>query len=447
MSTRNRFTSREIFTGEFPERGFDRGESGLPDFGNRGTTSLNGEAGQIPRTPPPFRILHVIPGLDPARGEASRAAVEIAAMSAADGMAPTVAFGAPEWSVSAVEREWTRRYPGVVFRGFPYSFPSRFEASAPLMTWLSGHSRDFDIMQAHSIYSLMSLQACSLAASAKLPYILRPLGSLDPYDLTKQSSVKYHVFAAWVERILKGASFVHFAARQEEANVDTFGVNPTRKILALPVSAPEWAGDRARFRRSMGIGRQDFVFLFGAQSDSKEGPELLLPAMIQAAVSHSDAHLVIAGLGEDAFATELKAWAAETSLADHIHFVSRASFTSGQAKADVFAGSDCFVLPSRFENFGMAAMEAMAYGLPALISDQVQMWQEIVEAHAGWVYNGSSQSLAAVMEGILNDRSQIAITASWARTLARKFEPQNLRSIYRAAYQAAAGRVAAENAE
>ncbi|WP_317172829.1 glycosyltransferase [Hymenobacter sp. HDW8] len=50
-----------------------------------------------------------------------------------------------------------------------------------------------------------------------------------------------------------------------------------------------------------------------------------------------------------------------------------------------FYGCEAFVLPSHQENFGIAVVEALACGKPVLISEQVNIWREIVEAGAGLV--------------------------------------------------------------
>lgn len=47
--------------------------------------------------------------------------------------------------------------------------------------------------------------------------------------------------------------------------------------------------------------------------------------------------------------------------------------------------ADIFVLPSYYENFGIAVAEAMVAGTPVVISDQVHIWEEVQKAEAGWV--------------------------------------------------------------
>ncbi|NEQ68539.1 MAG: glycosyltransferase, partial [Symploca sp. SIO2D2] len=60
-------------------------------------------------------------------------------------------------------------------------------------------------------------------------------------------------------------------------------------------------------------------------------------------------------------------------------------FVTGELKTGLLQDADLFVLPSYYENFGIAVAEAMAAGTPVVISDQVHIWQDISSAEAGWV--------------------------------------------------------------
>ena len=60
----------------------------------------------------------------------------------------------------------------------------------------------------------------------------------------------------------------------------------------------------------------------------------------------------------------------------------------GDLKWGAFHASDAFVLPSHQENFGIAVAEALGCGLPALISDKVNIWREVEADGAGFVAHG-----------------------------------------------------------
>jgi glycosyltransferase involved in cell wall biosynthesis len=58
---------------------------------------------------------------------------------------------------------------------------------------------------------------------------------------------------------------------------------------------------------------------------------------------------------------------------------------SGDLKWGAFHAADAFVLPSHQENFGIAVAEALACGLPVLISNKVNIWREIEQDGGGLV--------------------------------------------------------------
>jgi len=68
---------------------------------------------------------------------------------------------------------------------------------------------------------------------------------------------------------------------------------------------------------------------------------------------------------------------------EHFGRVHAVDMLAGDSKWGALYGCEAFVLPSHQENFGIAVVEALACGKPVLISDQVNIWREIVEDGAG----------------------------------------------------------------
>jgi glycosyltransferase involved in cell wall biosynthesis len=84
----------------------------------------------------------------------------------------------------------------------------------------------------------------------------------------------------------------------------------------------------------------------------------------------------------------LKTLADDLGIAQHVTW---AGMLQGDAKWGAFHASDAFVLPSHQENFGIAVAEALACGLPALISDKVNIWREVAADAAGFVAPDTEQ--------------------------------------------------------
>ena len=70
---------------------------------------------------------------------------------------------------------------------------------------------------------------------------------------------------------------------------------------------------------------------------------------------------------------------------------------AGEAKWSAIQAADVFALPSHQENFGIAVVEALALGVPVLISDKVNIWREIVNDGAGFA---ESDTLAGTVQSL-----------------------------------------------
>ena len=77
---------------------------------------------------------------------------------------------------------------------------------------------------------------------------------------------------------------------------------------------------------------------------------------------------------------------------------------SGAAKWGALYGCEAFVLPSHQENFGIAVVEALACGRPVLISDQVNIWREIVEDGAGIAEADTEEGVEKLLRRFLDAR-------------------------------------------
>lgn len=88
----------------------------------------------------------------------------------------------------------------------------------------------------------------------------------------------------------------------------------------------------------------------------------------------------------------------------------------------VFADADCFVLPSRFDSFGMVVAEALACGTPVLLSDRVGA-KEIIDEfpQAGWVVPLCADALYQRMLALATDRAQLERARAHARVAGQKY--------------------------
>jgi glycosyltransferase involved in cell wall biosynthesis len=128
--------------------------------------------------------------------------------------------------------------------------------------------------------------------------------------------------------------------------------------------------------------------------------------------------LVIAGDGEPGYVDRLMRLAAGGAAARRIVFP---GWVRGAEKARLMRGAAVFASPSAQENFGLAVVEAMAAGVPVLVSRGVNLAPEINRANAGWVVDPLAPSFARALESVLGDRPGQAARGRAAAELARRF--------------------------
>jgi glycosyltransferase involved in cell wall biosynthesis len=190
------------------------------------------------------------------------------------------------------------------------------------------------------------------------------------------------------------------------------GVPPARVEVIpdgveIPATLPD-AAARARVRARWNWGAQEFVVGFLGAASREKGQDLALQAGTLLRERAPQVRVVLASAPVSGAALPVSS------------STIRVERYAGDL-ADFFAGLDLFIMPSRAEGLGSAALNAMAYGLP-VVATRVGGLPEIVEeGETGWlVPPESSQALADAIAAAAAD-SRLAQLGSNARQRARQF--------------------------
>ncbi|TFI55403.1 glycosyltransferase [Mastigocladus laminosus UU774] len=270
-------------------------------------------------------------------------------------------------------------YEIIYFRCAPFR---RYKFSLDLCKWLNRYAQEFDLAHIHALFSPVSSAAAAICRRRKLPYILRPLGTLDPADLQKKRYLK-QIYAAILEREnIAGASALHFTSVQEAQISERFGVKTRDLVMQLGVNPLK--ENKENIRNQLGIDDDIPLVLFMSRIDKKKGLNLLIPALEKLLVEGLNFHFVLAGTNpqEPDYENKIKSQIENSTLRSHTTIT---GFVTGDLKSSLLQAADLFVLPSYYENFGIAVAEAMVAGTPVVISDQVHIYQQVQESESGWV--------------------------------------------------------------
>ena len=333
-----------------------------------------------------FRILHCISSVNPVGGGPIEGVKQLSAVNLQQGHTVEVV------SLDDPDSPWVRNCPLKCHAMGPAT--ARYRYSHKLVPWLREHRSDYDVVIVNGIWEYHSFGAWRALQGSPTPYFVYTHGMLDPWFKRTYplKHLKKWLYWPWAEyRVLRDATAVLFTCEDERRlarqsfwlyNCDEYVVNyGTRGPVGD--AAVEHRAFLERFPQL--AGKRCLLFL--GRVHVKKGPDLLLrsfAAMLRQwpAELARDLHIVMAGPADDDYGQAMKRLATDLGLDPHITWT---GMVSGDVKWGAFRHADAFILPSHQENFGIAVAEALACGVPVLISNQVNIWREIQQAGAGVV--------------------------------------------------------------
>ncbi|MEB3357419.1 MAG: hormogonium polysaccharide biosynthesis glycosyltransferase HpsP [Synechococcales bacterium] len=364
----------------------------------------------------PLRVLQIVPSVSLVYGGPSQMVLGLSKALATQGVEVTILTtdangdaGQPPLAVPLNCPVAQDGYQIWYFRCAPFR---RYKFSAGLLSWLLRHAHEFDLAHIHALFSPVSSLAAAIARTRHLPYILRPLGTLDPLDLQKKRLAK-QLYAALLERAnLAGAAALHFTSAQEAQTSHRFGIPTQDWILPLGVEP------HPPTHLPIPPSPHPPTLLFLSRIAPKKGLDLLIPALEKLTEEGLEFRFILAGSNpqEPEYEQQVGDRLQSSPLASRTTIT---GFVTGEAKQALLHQADLFVLPSYYENFGIAVAEALAAGIPVVISDQVHIWQEVEQAEAGWVVPCEVGALAAGLRQALQNGDERGRRGQNARYLAQ----------------------------
>jgi len=264
---------------------------------------------------------------------------------------------------------------------------TNYRYSRALLQWLRKHGGDYDRVIVNGIWQYLSFAAWRRYAGSSIPYYVFPHGMLDPWfkKTFPLKHLKKWLYWPWAEyRVLRDASAVVFTSEEERllARKSFWLYRAREKVSPLGIEAPQVSQNAkseflARFPRLQNTRN----FLFLGRLHPKKGCDILLDAFARVN-SGEPSSLILAGPDQIGWEGELRQKVDRLRLTDRVVFT---GMLQGAMKHGALASADAFILPSHQENFGIAVVEALAAGVPVLISNRVNIWREIDADRAGYV--------------------------------------------------------------
>ena len=278
--------------------------------------------------------------------------------------------------------------------------------------------RAADIVHLHMVWDHPVLAAARTARRLDVPYVLRPCGMFSDWSMGR-SRLKKQLYFRLLGGPLRDAAAYHFATDGEQQNArNTIGAHRSFVIpIGVPVPVPAELPAREDLSRRFPSLRGRRIVLFLSRLHPKKHPDLLIDAFARVCAADPALHLVLAGPGDDGYVETLRQRARALHVEDRVLFT---GLLSGDAVREAYRAAEVFVLPSAHENFGIAAVEAMAMGCATIISRHLDLAPEIANAGAAVSVELDSDSLAGALKTLLEDGAQREALGTRGREFVRQ---------------------------
>lgn len=260
--------------------------------------------------------------------------------------------------------------------GSPLSrLPRRVAGPAQGAAWLFRNVRDYAVVHIHGVFSWPLLLAAGACRYHGVPYAVSPHGNLSGWALRQRGRRKALYLRLLGDRLLRGAAALVVTTPLEARLVQARLPGSRVRLICPGVAISERAKDRGGAAGELRIG---FLGRFS--------PEKALPVLLHAIALLKErgtaVHLALAGSGERAHESLLRAQVRGLGLEACVSF---SGFVDAKGRAALFRSIDVLALPSWSESFSFAVAEALAAGLPVVVSQEVGLADAVRDHRCGSV--------------------------------------------------------------
>ncbi len=260
------------------------------------------------------------------------------------------------------------------------------------------------------------------------------------HNIRRKKMSLYDLATAWVERkmVTQGncQKFVAVSNLTRDIFLQEYNIDPQRVTVIHPgVHLNDYATTdkksiRADIRKEYGLCDEEPIILFASMNFEIKGLDAIMLALAKLKAKHQSFKLLVAGKGNEKKYNQL---AREANIADDVIFTGT---LSKEKLIRLYLASDMYVMLSKFDTFGMVVLEAMAAGLPVIISSNVGAKDIVQEGENGFIINDTSDAdYISSKIGLLLDQNIRSSMAKSAYYTATQNTWDNVTSKYKKIYE------------
>ncbi len=276
-------------------------------------------------------------------------------------------------------------YKDVPLIVFEKQWGASFKYSRSFARWLIDNVSRYDVVHIHAVFNHACLAAARACRKRNIPYIVRPLGTLVPWSMNQKpirKSLFWHVVG---RRMLSNAATVHYTALAEQQATETSLCLNHGTVMPLGVDTDSLnvKDTQSSVSEIPRLAGHPYVLIL-SRLHPKKGLDIFLQAFLSVVDRPEFAawRLVLAGDGPTEYVELLREKISSHKAKESVLF---SGWLEGDLKINVLRHAALLALPSHHENFGLCVMEALACGVPVLVSPHVNLAAAVSQAGAGWI--------------------------------------------------------------
>lgn len=218
------------------------------------------------------------------------------------------------------------------------------------------------------------------------------VGNFPWYRRALDQAFNVHVLRAHERKVLASAHVLALSRHTARELDRIVGSKTVREVLPSPV-------DTSVFKPVDGVTRPGRIGFSGRLDDPRKNVALLLDAMVGLATSCPESELQLIGHRPG---TQLEAWIAERGLQSRVALL---PYVQPEELPAILAALDVFAVPSHQEGLCIAALEAMACGVPVISTRCGGPEDFVIDGHNGWLVDANAHAMAGAIHRVVQDRA------------------------------------------
>lgn len=277
-----------------------------------------------------------------------------------------------------------------------------------------------DIVVIEEFYCFPFCKIISDIQKNKIPYIIIPRSELTKNAQKRKRIKKTIGNMCYFKRFAKKASGIQFLSLQEKKESGEKW-NKNNFIISNGIDIP--SSKKINFSKekinASYIGRYEIY---------QKGLDILIDAIsnLQTDLRNSNFVLNMYGVDQEKTLEILRKKIIEDNISDLIKINNP---VYSKEKKEALLNTDIFILTSRFEGMPMGVIEALAYGIPCLVTKGTNMSEDVNNYNAGWTCDTSTKKIEEQLEKIISEKDKFPIFGDNARKLSEKYSWKRIAQI------------------